>query len=121
MSKIYDEITSLKTNKEKVSKWFELGLSPKYGLSSEMTILMYQLYQDSSGDSSYNGKYSCGACADTIHRKLQDFMNYGDNLGQPLINWEAIVEAPEAPEATDDTIISTEEVKPSKKKKKDNE
>jgi hypothetical protein len=86
--KIIEECESLKTNKQKVEKWFSYGLSPKYGLSAELTAYMYRLYQDSSGDGSYNGRYGCFQCQMTIHQKLQDFMNYGDNVGKELLNWD---------------------------------
>jgi hypothetical protein len=118
--KITQEIEALEFNKEKVEKWFELGLHPKYGLSQELTILMYDLYSAASGDSQYNGRYNCGACQDTIYRKLQDFMNYGDNLGAPLLNWEA----PKTLSTDEPLDISPEEkepVKTKKNKKKDDE
>ncbi len=118
--KITQEIEALEFNKEKVQKWFSYGLHPKYGLSSELTVLMYEIYSKASGDSQYNGRYNCGACQDTIYRKLQDFINYGDNLGKPLINWEPVVEL-----SFDEFIdISQEEIKPvktKKTKKKDDE
>lgn len=82
-----EEILALKTNKERVEKFLGLGLNPRYGLSAELTHLMFQLYMESSGDGSYNGRYNCGACQDTIFRKLNDFLNYGDNVGEPLLNW----------------------------------
>lgn len=88
MSDLVNEIMSLETNKEKVERFLELGLNPKYGLSAKLTQLMYDLYQMSSGDGQYNGRWNCGACQDTIYRKLNDFVNYGDNVGKPLINWE---------------------------------
>lgn len=112
--KITQEIEALATNKEKLEKWMSYGLSPKYGLSQELTILMYDLYAAASGDNQYNGKYNCGACQDTIWRKLQDFMKYGDNLGKPLLNWEA----PEPLKLEIDTPIPEEEIKPVKTKKK---
>jgi hypothetical protein len=84
---IIEEINALKTNKEKVEKFLNLGLDPRYGLSAEITKFMYDLYQQSSGDNTYAGRYNCGACQDTIFRKLKDFVNYGDNVGKPLINW----------------------------------
>jgi hypothetical protein len=81
---------------------------------------MYEIYSKASGDSQYNGRYNCGACQDTIYRKLQDFINYGDNLGKPLLNWEPVVEL-----SFDEFIdISQEEIKPvktKKTKKKDDE
>lgn len=90
--KITREIEALATNKERLQKWMSLGLHPKYGLSQELIILMYKIYTEASGDGQYNGKYSCGACQDVIFRKLKDFLEYGDNLGTPLFNWEAPVE-----------------------------
>jgi len=118
--KITQEIEALEFNKEKLQKWFDYGLHPRYGLSQELTILMYDLYFNISGDGSYNGRFSCGACADQIYRKLQDFMNYGDNLGKPLLNWEA----PETLSIDEPVDISPEEIKPlktKKTKKKDDE
>lgn len=90
--KITKEIEALSSNKEKYERWFSLGLHPKWGLSAELTQLMYKLYEDASGDSQYNGKWNCSACADTIYRKMKDFMTYGDNLGKPLINWDEVQE-----------------------------
>lgn len=103
-----EEILAFNYNGERVKKFLDLGLNPKWGLSAELTILMYQLYSDSSGDNQYNGKYNCSGCQDTIFRKLKDFNAYGDNLGQPLINWEPIVEEP--------PIEPTPEPKPKRKK-----
>lgn len=112
--KITQEIEALATNKEKLEKWFSYGLHPKYGLSQELTRLMYDLYAAASGDSQYNGRFNCGACQDTIWRKLQDFMKYGDNLGKPLLNWEA----PEPLNGESDSDIPEDEIKPVKTKKK---
>lgn len=86
---ITEQINALKWNRDRVELWFKLGLHPKWGLSSELLQLMYQLYADASGDEQYNGRWNCGACQDTIYRKLGDFLNYGDNIGKPLLNWEA--------------------------------
>ena len=92
MSDLVNQIMSLETNKERIQKFLDLGLNVRYGLSAQLTQLMYQLYQESSGDNTYNGRYNCGACQDTIYRKLNDFVTYGNNVGQPLINWEAEVQ-----------------------------
>jgi hypothetical protein len=86
--KIIQECESLKWNRDKVQKWFSYGLSPKWGLSQELLAYMYKLYQDSSGDTSYVGRWGCFSCQMTIYQKLLDFLNYGDNLGKELINWE---------------------------------
>lgn len=90
MSKtIYDEIQSLGSNKEKVGKMIDHRLSPKYGLAANLTMLIVNIYVEVSGDRSMMGKYNCGNCIDLAWRKLNDFHNYGDNVGQPLINWES--------------------------------
>jgi hypothetical protein len=112
--KITKEIEALNFNKEKVQKWFEYGLNPRYGLSQELTVLMYELYAMSSGDNQYLGRYNCGSCQDVIYRKLGDFLNYGDNLGLPLLNWEPTIER-----STDEVIdISSDEKEARKTKKK---
>lgn len=85
--KIIEDIEKLSTNGEKVKAWFDLGLSVKYGLSAELTKYMYDLYLWSSGDTSYNGRYNCFSCQQQIESRLKDFLNYGDNLGKPLLNW----------------------------------
>ncbi len=90
MSKLYDEIMQQSCNRDRVKMFIELGLNPKYGLSAEMTMFMVDIYVEVSGDTSLSGKYNCGACQDTIFRKLQDFLHYGDNVGKPLINWEPV-------------------------------
>jgi hypothetical protein len=113
--KITKEIEALKSNKEKVQKWFEHGLNPRYGLSQELTVLMYDLYARATGDNQYNGKWNCGACQDVIFRKLGDFLNYGDNLGKPLLNWEPI------PERSPDEVVEDREVELKPRKKKKNE
>jgi hypothetical protein len=83
-----EDILQNKYNKQRVERFLSLGLNPKWGLAAELTILMFQLYQESSGDGQYNGRFNCGGCQDTIFRKLKDFVNYGDNMGAPLLNWE---------------------------------
>jgi hypothetical protein len=88
MSQLCDDIMSEKTNYLKVKKFIDLGLNPRYGMDSELTMLMYDLYRSSSGDTSYSGRWGCGACQDFVFRKLQDFINYGDNVGQKLIDWK---------------------------------
>ncbi len=95
--KITKEVESAQFNKEKVDIWFKYGLHPKYGLSQELTVLMYDIYKSTTGDNQYNGKYNCGACQDQIYRRLTDIRNYGDNLGKPLLNWEPETISPEAP------------------------
>jgi hypothetical protein len=85
--KIIQEISSLSTNKAKVQAFLDFGSSPRYGMPAELVVTMYDIYTQSSGDDSYAGKYSCGACQDTIYRKLKDFNTYNDNVGQPLLNW----------------------------------
>ena len=87
MSKVYDDIMSLPNNKERIQKFFDLGLNPRYGLSAEITKLMVDLYVSASGDGSMAGRYSCGACLDTMFRKMKDFLAYDDNMGKPLIDW----------------------------------
>jgi len=89
--KLIQEMESLPSNKEKVERFFELRLGPKYGMSAQFTIYMYQLYQESSGDNSMAGKFACGSCQDQIYRRLQDFIKYGDNIGKPLNNWEPTI------------------------------
>ena len=96
MSKIiYDEIQSLGSNKEKVQKMLDYGLSPKYGLAANLTMLIVDIYVEVSGDRSMAFKYNCGNCIDLAWRKLKDFVDYGDNVGQVLINWEPIKEEEE--------------------------
>lgn len=87
MSKLYDEIMVLPNNKERVNHFINLGLHPKYGLSSELTMLMVDLYVAASGDTTMSGRYNCGGCLDTIFRKMKDFVIYNDNLGKPLNDW----------------------------------
>lgn len=87
MSQVYDDIMSEKSNYKRVKKFIDLGLDPRYGLSSEITILMFQLYQESSGDNSYAGRYGCSACHDQVFRRLKDFLQYDDNMGRELKNW----------------------------------
>ena len=87
MSQLRDEIMNKENNYQRVKSFLDLGLNPRYGLSAELTMLMYDLYQMSSGDSSYAGRFGCGACQDAVYRKLNDFINYGDNVGKPLIDW----------------------------------
>jgi hypothetical protein len=99
MSKIYDEIMALPNNKEKVKHFIDLGLNPRYGLSAEITRLMVDLYVDASGDTSMAFRYSCGACLDTMFRKLKDFLAYDDNMGKTLNDWpknEPIIEEVES-------------------------
>jgi hypothetical protein len=79
-------------NKEKVQGFINLGLDPKYGLSSVVTQLMFDLYEMSSGDSQFNYRFNCSSCVDTVFRKLKDFLNYDDNMGKPLVNWTIIRE-----------------------------
>jgi len=111
--KITQEIEAMTFNKDKVERWLQLGLHPKYGLSQELTVLMYNLYSAASGDGQYNGRYNCGACQETIYRKLKDFAQYGDNLGQPLLNWEPL----EQSIADEPLDISPDEIKPVRKRK----
>ena len=92
MSKIYDEIQQLGSNKEKIQFMVSNGLNPFYGLPADLTMLMVDIYVEVSGDGSMRHKYSCGGCLTTIWRKLNDFINYGDNVGAPLINWEPVEE-----------------------------
>lgn len=110
--KIIEEVELLKTNKEKVAFWVGNNLTPKYGLSAELTHYMYKLYEDSSGDTTFVGRFNCGACQDTIWRKLVDFNNYGDNLGKPLINWDE----PELKTITEEEFLNEAPVEKKKKK-----
>ena len=99
MSKVYDDIMSLTNNKERVQMFIDLGLNPRYGLSAEITKLMVDLYVDASGDTSMAFRYSCGACLDTMFRKLKDFLAYDDNMGKTLNDWpknEPIIEEVES-------------------------
>lgn len=88
MSQLREDIMNEENNYLRVKKFIDLGLHPKYGLSAELTMLMYDLYQMSSGDNTYTGRYGCGACQMTVYEKLLDFLNYGDNVGKPLIDWQ---------------------------------
>ena len=88
MSQLRDEIMSKPNNFERVKHFIDLGLHPKYGLSAELTMLMFELYQISSGDTSMSGRWGCSSCCDNVFRKLNDFINYGDNVGKPLIDWK---------------------------------
>lgn len=88
MSQLTEDIMKQKSNYLRVKKFIDLGLNPHYGLSAELTILMYELYEISSGDTTYSGRYGCGACQMSVYQRLQDFLNYGDNLGKPLIDWK---------------------------------
>lgn len=88
MSKLKEDIMSKANNYERVKYFIDLGLHPKYGLSGELTMLMFELYQMSSGDNSMAGKFNCSSCCDNVFRKLKDFINYGDNLGKPLNDWK---------------------------------
>jgi len=95
---LIEEINTLSCNRDKVKRFIDLGLHPKFGLSSEMTLLMFDLYAQSSGDNQYAGRMGCSSCQDTIFRKLQDFVSYGDNVGASLLNWEPeVVVATEEP------------------------
>lgn len=85
---ILENIESLKWNKDKVQAFMDYGLHPKGGLSSELTFLMFDLYQKSTGDNQHVGKMGCRSCIDVVFRKLQDMLSYDNNLGNPLINWE---------------------------------
>ena len=92
-SQIYEEIMWLPYNKQKVQKFMDLGLNPRYGLSAEITQLMIDLYVEVSGDTSMTAKYNCGACQDYAYRRLQDFLTYDDDMGRELKNWlEPVVE-----------------------------
>ncbi len=91
---LIDSILQHPYNRDKVQAFISLGLHPMYGLSANVTYLMYDLYQMSSGDNSYAGRYGCGACQQFIFDKMQDFLNYNDNVGKPLLNWEAPIETP---------------------------
>jgi hypothetical protein len=82
------EIEQLKTNKEKVKKFIEYGIHPKHGMSAEFTQLMFKLYKDSCGDTSYDTKLNCFQCHLSVYNRLKDFLQYNDNVGKPLLNWE---------------------------------
>lgn len=109
MNKLKEEILSFKYNGERVKRFLDLGLNPRWGLSAELTVLMFQLYQESTGDNQYNGKYSCGGCADTIFRKLNDFVAYGDNMGQPLLNWEKPKKATKVAFVEEEKVIKNDD------------
>jgi hypothetical protein len=90
--KIIEELNALKWNKEKVKLWVDYNLSPKWGLSAELTIAMFNLYADCTGSTEFVNKLYCGYCADQVWNRLKDFNSYGDNMGKPLLNWEAPAE-----------------------------
>lgn len=85
---IIQSINDCKWNKDKVQTFMNYGLHPRGGLPAELTIMMFDLYYKSTGDSQHVGKMGCRTCIDVVFRKLQDMLTYGDNLGKPLINWE---------------------------------
>lgn len=90
--KLVDSIMNHQYNRDKVQKFMDLGLDPKYGLNDVITKIMFDLYYMSSGDGQYSNKTNCGACQDVMFRKMKDFLNYNDNMGSPLVNWAAPVE-----------------------------
>lgn len=85
---IAESILNHEYNRDKVYTFISIGLNPTHGLSSILTMIMFDLYSMSSGDGQYNGRYSCSSCCDVVFRKLQDFLVYDDNMGKPLINWK---------------------------------
>lgn len=87
MSKLYDDIMAQPNNKARVKMFMDLGLDPRYGLSAELTKLMVDLYVNTSGDQSMANRYNCGACLDTMFRKLKDFLAYNDDMGKTLNDW----------------------------------
>jgi hypothetical protein len=101
--KLIVEIEKLKWNRDKVKFWIDNNLSPRWGLSAELTQYMYKLYEDVSGDYQFSNKLNCGACQNGIWQRLNDFNNYGNNIGKPLINWEPIKKKKKDENRADDT------------------
>ena len=82
-----EQIQNETDNYLKAKMFIDMGLHPQYGLGREYLWEMYKIYEDSTGDGQFNGRFSCGSCQMQVYERLKDLLNYNNNMGKPLINW----------------------------------